>query len=167
MKISSPNALIIMAASLLMAGAGSTSAQSNARDFGPPSYGGGLRAIPTYGSNYLAPNSAAYASPYAGYQPIGLQRPAAGLQTPVAATACAYNAANSAYRTVANNPYAYGAYAAAYSPYTAAYAPNAGGNTSYWSSTTPRQYTGNTMFGSQTVYGKDEPLRNLVRFFVP
>jgi hypothetical protein len=159
MQTSSPKVLILLATAALISCAGSASAQSNVRDFGPSTYRRVVRPAPAYynGPNYAAAPIAAYASPYTqvAFQPIASQQP----------VGCAYNTANNAYRPYAANPHVTNPYA--YGPYTAGFAPYSGGNTSYWSSTTPAQYTGNTLFGSPTVYGKEQPFRNVLRFFAP
>jgi hypothetical protein len=153
MQTSSPQ-LLVLALAMIVTSAGSASAQSNIRDFGPPRPRRGLSAAPSYyvAPNYIASRPVAYPVPYTqvGYQSIAMQRPAG----------CAYHAASSASQPYANNPYAYGAYTAGFAPY-------ANGNTSYWSSTTPSQYSGTTLFGTQTVYGKEQPFRNVLRFLVP
>ena len=163
--LSATTTLCTLAATVLMTFTNAASAQSNVRDFGPPSYRGGVSAIPAYGSNYARPNYAAYAarvptapaysSPYGqvGYWPNTLQ-------TPVAGANCVYAATNPAYRPRAYHANGYGSYAAGYAPYAQA-------NSGYWSSNTPRQYTGKTLFGTQTVYGKDQPFLNIGRFFIP
>ena len=168
--LSATTTLCTLAASVLMTFTNAASAQSNVRDFGPPSYRGGVNAIPAYGSNYVRPNyAAAYAAHYAANVPtapayssphrqVGY-RPNT-LQTPLAGANCAYAATNPAYHPHAYHANGYGSYAAGYAPYTQA-------NSGYWSSNTPRQYAGKTLFGTQTIYGKDQPFLNIGRFFIP
>ena len=143
-------------------------AQSSVRDFGPPVFAG----APPSASAFAPPVqlNAAYALeriPYAssiGYQPINYSAYRAGFGAapadlrpslaPVAPRNCA---AGLAYRpaNVVNYP-----------GYNARY-PQSYSGAAYWSSSQPRQYNGQSLFGSPTVYAKDQPLRNFVRFLVP
>jgi hypothetical protein len=158
MKISS--ALFVVLTSLFLALGSPVHAQSNVRDFGPPS---SMRDGPRPGCGCRSVTA---------YAPVSQ----VAVPTQVAAPRCGYGGCNSGctscnrYRTnrityvyPTNVPQPYSANV----PYTAAYAPSINSNTSYWSSTTPAQYTGRTIFGTSTVYAKDQPAMNVGRYFVP
>ena len=142
-------ALVVLVAFVLFAGRG-----ANAQSYLPQAaYPGSAAAIQSFAPYSAAAYGAPYASPYASpYAQVGYQ-PAVWPSTSgprCAAGSRPYPGARQDYR----------AYQAGYAPYTARSICN-------WSSTTPRQYPGQSLFGTPALYGKDEPLRNIFRFLLP
>jgi hypothetical protein len=154
-----------LAASVLwVSGVAATQAQTSPRDFGPP-YGQGrpvnvvVVQQPAQPVTMLSPvpvvaMAPAVSSVVTAYPPASPLQVAFYSATPAT---CGLPAAQVVVaRPVSVVP----------APYTVNYAPVAGGPVA-WPSVTPSFQPGNTIYGSPTLYGYGQPVRNVMRSMVP
>ncbi len=143
----------------LISGLAATSGQTNPRDFGPP-YGQGrpvsVVVVRPFAQPLTAPTVANVVT--TAYAPVAPIQVAYDGSTP---TACGQLTAPVwAARPVPDSPVRYGVPGS----YTVNYAPAA---VPVWQSPATDLRAGQTIYGSPTIYGNGQPLRNVVRSVVP